>query len=104
MSQRGSHFPRTTDYKYIYWRGVSERTMKRALVLIASVALAFAMFLPSEALAGHVCVIPIAPAHLYSSRHSYGFYPRHRRCYYPRFRWGVYRSVPPYGYYVRRRY
>lgn len=78
--------------------------MKSALIKLAFMFLLILIFVPPEASAARVCVIPIAPAD-YTGRYPQEYYPRHRsghrRCYYPRYRYGYYRSVPPYGYYVR---
>ena len=80
--------------------------MKSMLIKCALVLLLVLILAPPEASARRVCVIPIAPAD-YTSRSDYSYHtrarPRHRRCYYPRYTYGYYHSVPPYGYYVRSR-
>jgi hypothetical protein len=82
--------------------------MKSAPIKFACMVMLLLITAPAKASASRVCVIQIAPAD-YNSRQVHSYHsrarPRHRRCYYPRYGYGQYHSVPPYGYYVRfRRY
>jgi hypothetical protein len=80
--------------------------MKSTLIIGAFALLLAWIFAPPEASARRICVIPIAPAD-YAVRHDHAYQtrarPRHRRCYYPRYTYGYYHSVPPYGHHVRLR-
>lgn len=78
--------------------------MKSMLIKCALVLLLVLILAPPEASARRVCVIQIAPAD-YAGRQDHSYHtrarPRHRRCYYPRYGYGYYHSVPPYGYKAR---
>lgn len=80
--------------------------MTSTLIKCAFVLLLVLIFTPPEASARRVCVIQIAPAD-HTSRQDHSYHkrarPRHRRCYYPRYGYGSYHSIRPYGYYVRSR-